>query len=49
MEDFERELMEHNDDDWFVPDTSIDYISKKEYEIYLMECHEEYLDYLNYG
>ena len=40
MEQFERELMDRNDDDWFVPDASLDYIAVVEYRIYEMECVE---------
>ena len=40
MEQFERELMDCNDDDWYVPDASLDYVAKVEYRIYERECAE---------
>lgn len=40
MEEFERRLMEVNDDDWYVPDCSLDWIAVMEYGIYQRECDE---------
>lgn len=37
---FEYSLYEHNDDDWFVSDCSLDYIGIKEYRMYEDECEE---------
>lgn len=42
MEGFERDLCERNDDDWYVPDCSLEYIAVTEYRIYERECAEEY-------
>ena len=41
MEEFERELCDRNDDDWFVPQCSLDWIAEIEYNIYMRECGEE--------
>ena len=41
--------MERNDDDWFVPDCSLDYIGEVEYKMYLKECAEEYEECMNEG
>lgn len=44
MEQFEKDLCERNDDDWFVPDYSMDYIAETEYKIYMRECADVYND-----
>ena len=46
MEQYERKLMDANDDDWYVPDCSLDYIGVHEYRIYLRECGEMNQEYV---
>lgn len=48
IEFYERILMDHNDDDWYVPDGAIDFLNEKEYKMYLSECQEECIEYEDY-
>lgn len=40
MAEYEKMLCDRNDDDWFVPDCSLDHIAEIEYRIYERECAE---------
>ena len=40
MAEYEKMLFERNDDDWFVPDCSLDHIAEIEYRMYERECAE---------
>lgn len=46
MTEWERSFMDSNKylDDWFIEDEVLDALSESEYEVYMMECGEEYGD-----
>lgn len=46
MTKWERSFMNSNKylDDWFIEDEVLDALSEGEYEVYMMECGEEYGD-----
>ena len=44
MTELERSFMNSDKylDDWFIEDEVLDALSESEYEVYMMECGEEY-------
>ena len=44
MTEWERSFMDSDKylDDWFIEDEVLDALSESEYEVYMMECGEEY-------
>lgn len=46
MIEWERSFMNSDKylDDWFIEDEVLDALSESEYEVYMMECGEEYGD-----
>lgn len=44
MTEWERSFMNSDKylDDWFIEDEVLDALSESEYEVYMMECGEEY-------
>lgn len=46
MTELERSFMNSDKylDDWFIEDEVLDVLSESEYEVYMMECGEEYGD-----
>lgn len=44
MTEWERSFMDSDKylDDWFIGDEVLDALSESEYEVYMMECGEEY-------